>query len=479
MKKSIFLLCLLLCLPFFVFGCEAEDCQINEYKISASFDEENMSLSCKQSSTFVNKSENALDFLEMFLYANSFEKTWQNASISNFNRAYYNGESYGNIKISNVESNGAKCEFEVSEKHNILKIALPDKLFPNEKFSFEMEYVVTLSNVNHRLGYGEKTINFGSVFPIFCVYEDGFVENDFAANGDPFYSDVSNFYVTLHYPEEYVFASSGDILENASGEAIIEGKNIRDFCFVLSKKFEVFSDEVGGIRINYFTYDDDKSQEHLETVKRAMKFFSNKFVDYPYKQISVVKTNFCFGGMEYPNLVMISDDLQDDLTYNYVIVHELAHQWWYGLVGNNEFDDAWIDESLTEYSSALFFEQFDEYGLSYDTIIDNAVQSYKQFVEVYTHVLKDVDQSMGRSLKEFSTEPEYVNCIYTKGVILYDSLRGLIGEKNMYKSLKNYCKKYAYKNASSADIIECFSSSTNRNLSGFFDAWLDGNVVIK
>lgn len=479
MKKSIFLLCLLLCLPFFVFGCEAEDCQINEYKISASFDDENMSLSCKQSSTFVNKSENALDLLEMFLYANSFEKTWQNASVSNFNRAYYNGESYGNINISKVESDKKECQFELSEKHNILRIFLPKKLYPDEKFSFEMEYIVSLANVNHRLGYGEKTINFGSVFPMFCVYKDGFFESEFVANGDPFFSDVSNFSVGLNYPQKYVLASSGQISKIEEGKALIVGEKIRDFCAVLSENFELISDEIDGIKVNYYFYEDENAAKHLETARRAIKFFSDRFGKYPYSQISVVKTNFCFGGMEYPNLVMISDDLADEQTYNYVIVHELAHQWWYGLVGSNQFEEPWVDESLTEYSSALFFEEYDEYGLEYDTIVENAVQSYKQFVEVYTHVLKDVDQSMGRSLKEFSTEPEYVNCIYTKGVIFYDSLRDLIGKKNMYKSLKNYCKKYAYKNASSADIIDCFSSSTNRNLSGFFMSWLDGNVVIK
>ena len=277
MKKASFLLCLILSLPFFVFGCEADGQELNEYKIVATFDEEEKTLSCKQTSTYVNCTENALSTLEMFLYANSFEKSWQNASVSNFNRAYYNGESYGNISITNVESKGEKCEFEVSDKHNILKIFLPHELFPNEKFSFDMEYVVTLANVNHRLGYGEKTINFGSVFPVFCVCEDGFVENEFAANGDPFYSDVSNFFVKINYPETYVLASSGVVVEDEGGVAVIEGQNIRDFCFVLSQDFDVISDEVNGIKINYFSYDDEGAEKHLETAKRAMKLFSEMF----------------------------------------------------------------------------------------------------------------------------------------------------------------------------------------------------------
>lgn len=82
MKKVSVLLCFLLFLPFFVCGYETGGQGQNEYKISATFCEEDKTLSCKQTSTYVNRTENALDFLEMFLYANSFAKTWQNASIS-------------------------------------------------------------------------------------------------------------------------------------------------------------------------------------------------------------------------------------------------------------------------------------------------------------------------------------------------------------------------------------------------------------
>ena len=76
----------------------------------------------------------------------------------------------------------------------------------------------------------------------------------------------------------------------------------------------------------------------------------------------MVQTDFSEGGMEYGALVYISLDVTDQLQYQGVIVHEIAHQWWYGLVGNNQILTAWIDEGLAEYCTAVFFETHPQYG---------------------------------------------------------------------------------------------------------------------
>ena len=174
---------------------------------------------------------------------------------------------------------------------------------------------------------------------------------------------------------------------------------------------------------------------------------------------------------------MISGALSIE-TANYVIAHEIAHQWWYGLVGNDEYNEAWVDESLTEYSTALFFENHTEYGFSYDAIVRNANSSFKFFYDIYESVCGGVDTSMGRALNGFSTEPEYVHSVYTQGVMMYDSLRQIIGEKRFYKCCQSYLKKKSYKNARGAELISIFSNSSGRNLESFFNSFLNGDVVV-
>jgi hypothetical protein len=479
MKKFATVLAVCLVLPFFLFGCDSSDEIKNFYSIKAVFDEENMTLSCEQKVTYANTSNEALDEVDFFLYPNAFAQGQTPVAISSKSKAYPNGESFGGIELKSVSLANVETEFFVEgQSKNILVVKLANELFPNEKVEIEMEYVVSLANINHRLGYGEKTVNFGNFFPIACVYENGFVKNEFSTNGDPFYSDVADFEVELTFPEDYVLASSGNRQSLSAGHAVCSAQNVRDFCFVLSKEFEVISREVGGVTVNFYFYEEENPQALLEVSCKALDTFSSSFGDYPYAQLSVVKTNFCYGGMEYPNLVMIADDLSDDEEKNYVIVHEIAHQWWYGVVGNNEFSDAWVDEGLTEYSTVLFFEQNAEYGVKYDTVIVNAYSTYKKFVEVYSSVLGDVDESMNRDLTQFATEPEYVNCTYTKGVLLFDSLRESVGKKKLEKCLKNYYKNYKFKNSSYEKLVQSFCNSSGRNLENFFDSWATGKVKI-
>ena len=476
MKKFAFLFVFIFALPLFLVGCGGQ-VQLSSYDIVCEYDENSHTLTCEQNVNYVNNSNNTLNEICFFLYPNSFEEI----AVSNayYDRAYPNGDSFGDIEIESVKIGDKDAEFNI-ENEAILNVTLFSDLFPNENIEINLSYVVTLANVYHRLGYGDNAVNFGNFYPILCVYDDGFVKNSFASNGDPFYSDIANYNVQITFPSNYTLATSGEVLrstnENSKTTTEIKGEKLRDFCFVLSTKFEVISKTINDVNVNYYYYDDENAEEYLTLACEVIEEFSSSFGDYPYKNVNVVKTNFCFGGMEYPNLVYISDEIADAETYRYVIVHELAHQWWYSLVGNNEYEEAWLDESLTEYSTALFFERHD-YGLNYDDIIAGADSTYRLFVDVYSNVLGDVDESMNRNLGEFETEPEYVNCVYTKGVLMYDSLRKTLGDSKFFKCLKDYFENFRYKNASGADLINSFSSSSHRNLEGYFSSWLNGEVI--
>ena len=195
-------------------------------------------------------------------------------------------------------------------------------------------------------------------------------------------------------------------------------------------------------------------------------------------QFSIVETNFVHGGMEYPNLVMISNEIESQDDYLNVIIHETAHQWWYGIVGNYEFKHPWLDEALTEFSTVLFYDNNEGYNLSHKQIIDTASENYSLFISVYEDVLGSIDTSM-RSVDEYQTEPEYTYCIYVKGVLMYDSLYQLIGKKDFLNSLKIYFNKSKFKNATPTELISAFEQSSKTKLDNFFSAWLNGKVQIR
>ena len=110
------------------------------------------------------------------------------------------------------------------------------------------------------------------------------------------------------------------------------------------------------------------------------------FGDYPYSIYNVVQADFCYGGMEYPNLSIISNSIENYDEYLNIIVHETAHQWWYNIVGNDEFNEPWLDEALTEFSTVLFYDYNDGYNYNHKDMVSSAHENYLFFTNVYKNV---------------------------------------------------------------------------------------------
>jgi len=443
------------------------------------------SLTVSQNIDYINSSDICFDKVYMHLYPNNFSKGATNTPVSSLNtkKAYPNGFSEGHITINNLKVNSESQEIVLSgTDYDILEISA-NNLAPNDRLSIDIEYSVIIPNCLHRFGYGDNTINVANFYPIMAVYDGEWNLDPYDSNGDPFYSDIANYDVSITAPSNLVIASTGEVKNTQVVDDVktydISAKAVRDFAFVMSDKFNVVSEKYENVNISYYYYNDENFEQNLKAGVDSIKTFNKLFGEYPYSTYSIVKANFIHGGMEYPNMVIISDDVTDINDYINVIVHETAHQWWYGLVGNNEYDYGWLDEGLTDYSTALFYKNNPEYGINFDDIIKNTTNSYVTFVEVYTKVLGSVDTSMTRNLSEYDTEPEYVYMAYVKGVLLFDSLRENVGEEKFINTLQKYFKDNKYKNATPDDLIGAFEKNLCCEMRGFFDSWLNGNVVIQ
>lgn len=489
MKK--FLTCLLIVLLATIFvGCNNKYSykqNLTTYTMDLVYEDSTKTLSGNQTVDYINTSDNVLSCIKFHLYPNAFRQGAKKevVSLSNVIKAYPNGKSYGNINIINAQIGSNDVEYFVcGEDENILQINLNEELYPNERVRIIINYTVKLANINHRLGYGENAINLCNFYPIACVYEDDdFVCDLYNSNGDPFYSQVADYNVTLTYPNKFTLASTGEFnTTNVNNDicANIEAKCVRDFAIVLSSNFKQktsFYNE-GRVNINYFYYNDKTPEQTLVLINKALCFFEEKIGKYPYNQISIVETNFVHGGMEYPNLVLISDNIADYTVFQTVVVHELCHQWWYGVVGNNQYDYGWIDEGLTEFSTVYFFDKHPEYQKTMENLIQSATYSYTTFMKVYTDVQGEVDTSMNRSLNEFNTEPEYVYNTYVKGMLMFSTIYEVVGEKNFSKALKHYYENNLYKVVTPQDVIKYFSSGTGKNLQNLINSWIQGKVKI-
>ncbi len=484
-KPITFLLVLFTLIGCFSFsGCSSESqSSRTSYEITCTLD--GNTLTGKQTVDFYNNTDNAFSEIKFNLFPNAFRQgaKYSPIAVQYEARAYYNGKSYGEIKIEGVLVDGQKQDFAIcGVDNNILSVKLNQELFPGESVKITINFTTTLANVVARTGVTNKTINLANFYPILCGIENGaFYECVYYANGDPFYSDCADYNVNITVPQELVVACSGKVIKKTENENVctytFSGKNMRSFAMVLSSEFELYTDNSLGIEINYYHYGNTgKPQEFLEYAVKAIKLFNAKYGAYPYSTYSIVKTPFIQGGMEFPALVMISDDLEDG-AFGEVIVHETAHQWWQTGVGNNEIKYGFLDEGLAEYSVIVFYENYKEYGLTRQSLIKATEQTYKAFCTVYDKLFNKVDTSMLRSLDQYSSEYEYVNIAYMKPCIMYDNLRKSIGDEKFFSALKRYYNENCFKNASPEHLISAFLKG-GANVEGYFNSFFDGKVIL-
>lgn len=492
-KILIVSLCLiLLCQVFFLSGCGTSREELEQiakelscYQISIDYDNQSKTLTAKQTVEYKNNSDSVLRQLKFHVYPKYFEQghTDKVVAQNKVNNCYRHGMSYSQFDMQTLKVGDDEVGiiFE-GEDDAILTVDLPTSLMPTETVSVFMEYKIVLPNCEHRFGYGDDTVNLANFYPIACVHENNdFSTNPYNPNGDPFYSDVANYLIDITMDNGLKIASTGNQIDyKQQGEKqtfYFKAQVVRDFACVLSEKFSLKTQQLKDVTVNYYYYNDGNADICLQTAVDAINTFSKKFGSYPYQTFNVVKCDFLHGGMEYPNLVMISDDIDILDEYLNVIVHETAHQWWYGVVGNDEYNLPWLDEALTEFSTALFYDYNENYNLTHEKIIKSNKQNYSLFVSVYQDVLGEIDTSL-RPVDEYDTEPEYTYCVYVKGCLMFESLFSLIGEKKFIKALNLYYQQYKFKNVNMFDLIESFSSVAGGDLTSFFDSWVKGKVVI-
>ncbi len=483
MKRVAFLLCC--CCLFTAFsgltGCKSEPKAGSRYEITAEYIPESRTVAGTVKFTFENGTEEELSLLKFNLYPNAYRKDalYRPVSRGYEDLAYYAGESYGEIVVSSV--NGCKNWEVLGEDGNLLCVYLEKSLFPGDSVVLDVGFVTKLAEINHRTGVTPHTVNLGNFFPLLCGFKNGgFYECVYYSDGDPFYADCADYTLTLTLPKEYEVASTGERVE----ERMLESKkvhtmfveNARDFALVLAEDFEILTAKSGNTLLTYYYYADENPRETLRTVEEAFSYFEKNFGKYPYSTYTVAETGFCFGGMEYPCLTMLSDDLKGEERVR-ALVHETAHQWWGTTVGSDQTENAWQDEGLAEYSAALFFEEYEKYGFTREGLVTEALKEYRSYYDVYGSVLGRADTRMTRHLKEYLSDYEYRCLSYDKALVLFDTLRKSVGEDVFASALKKYYSANKFRMASVGDLVGSFEKA-GVEVGGLFDSFLQGKGIL-
>lgn len=418
------------------------DDSLNHYIIDVTLDTEVDTLNGTQEIIYTNNEGIDLTEIYLHLYPNAFTKD-QHPSLFDTGKDEIN-DQFGYVEITSLTVDGEEVAFEEGPVATTMRI--PYDFRKDTSHHIKMTYEIGISTTSERFGVVDGIYNLGNWYPILSVYdEDGWNLDPYYSIGDPFYSDMSNYDVTLHLPEDYEVAASGYLNEKQVEEGMktlsFRADRMRDFAFVISEEMMVMSRELDDKMI-YLYYpeklaDNSWLDDSLDFGYETIAFYDEVIGEYPYPNYSVVITNFP-SGMEYPGLVFISERYLETATLTRVrnvIVHETVHQWFYSLIGDDEIEEGWIDEGLTSYFTAYFDLKHQE------------EKDYDKVMAQYKGIINDVGLEHIRVLKSAADVPdwnEYGLIAYFTPAYMYHELYMAYGEEKLLDFARSLYDQYAY-----------------------------------
>jgi len=385
----------------------------------------------------------------------------------------------GQMSVDGVLVDGQPADTRLELMRSALYVALPQPLNPGETLTLQLDFRVVVPE-DAEVGYGQLSLAEGilalpNVYPLIPVYDDEGWNVELAPPyGDAVYSDVALYRVDIRAPSEQVIVTSGSALnrvDNSDGTAtttFVSGP-MRDFAIAMSADFVASTATVDGILVSSYTLPQDVEggERALGYAIDAVKVFSETFGRYPYAELDVVETPTTAGGIEYPGLVVIAQRLYDQSGgfFEFVVAHEVAHQWWYALVGSDQVDEPWLDEALVQYSTLLYFEEMQ--GLS----VADGVRR-QAFEEPYeTLVNEGRDAPVGQPVRAFRRK-DYSPVVYGKGPLFFQALRDEVGDDTFLAILRGYLEAYRYQIATPEGFLTLAEETSGQKLDGLYQKWI-------
>jgi len=426
----------------------------NLYDIKVDYDGKDK-FQCDMEFTYVNKSGRQQMELYFHLYPNIFNSRQRLPFLkSEFGRVFPQGFSPGGLYIQSISQGGKDLNWNLLSEDQILKVGLLNPVGPAEPVKLNIKFNLIVPKANYRYGYqlfdGDKiTLALAHWYPLLAIYDDeGWVINTHQALGDVTYSDVADYVVHFMVPHDFEVAASGVLKQknNQGNKAVFcySGEKIRDFAASISNNYESCETVVDGVKLISYFHSEDKAGGFaaLNIAGRALHIYNEMFGYYPYPELRIAESNFYRGGMEYPNFIMMNtakykEPYLSNTSFERSMAHEVAHQWWYGLVGNDQIKNPWLDEGLTEFSTICYFES--RYGQA------GWESYYDRYVVPNMNIINNSKRIIWDSVSDF-TSSEYFPIIYVKGGLYYRQLREQIGEKEFLDALRQYLETYKYEN---------------------------------
>lgn len=409
-------------------------------------------------------------------------------------RLYANGPDAENdaLTVSDVLVDDRTAEPVLSVDDSVLAVPFAKPLAANATAEISMAFSAELP-VDSRDHYGifgvdsrTGTWSMAHWYPIVAGRdpERGWVLDPPSENGDPIFSTTALYDVSLTTEDGWRLVTTG--IETDTSAADSNGMTtrrylsgpVRDFTVVADADLDVVTREVDGITINsWFQPGQDGVGEAVLTyAEQSVTVLEPVLGPYPYRELDFVAVELSgAAGVEFPQLIYIgagyyTDRLSTETpnSLDFTVAHEVIHQWFYNLVGNNQYDDAYIDEGLTNYLTAGVYVQR-QYG---DAAAAAVTERY------LTGPFEDAvragrDPIVDQPTDDFSPGNAYVLAAYSKAPLGFGAIREQIGDEAFFAALENYVAEFSFGVATPDDLQAAFEEASGEDLDALWTHWFE------
>lgn len=442
---------------------------------------------------YTNNSPDTLSSIYLHLYPNAY-RSKDSAFMRTYRRRYNVNlfdiprERRSSLDVSNVRVAGAAVEVDVDD--TIAHIPLPSPLPPGATTTVDLDFDHHVRRHLGRAGYEGEHYDFSQWYPKVAVYDEKGYHADPWTAGE-FYGEFGTFDVHITLPARYVVAATGTVASGdpgwslnpagggeatapPSGEKTVHfhAENVHDFAWSADPTFVVEHTTFKDIDI-YSVYQKKHAGSWADTTLahavRAMQWLDKKVGDYAYPQVTVVDA-LLGGGMEYPMLVM------DGHVGESLVVHEVGHIYFYGILADNEFAEAWLDEGFTSFQTQWF--EVEHHGPYGDTSKWNFYQHLTPQPTLWKHTRDSVFDLARRHYDERVVQDSdayqnsYRYAVYRKPTLLLNALRYVVGDETFERILRTYYDRWKLKHVNSDRFIAVAEEVSGLDLSVFFEEWL-------
>ena len=483
--------------------------RIVAYAIDAKLDAVKHSIDATETLTYKNLTGKPQQTFPFHLYLNAFQP--QSTFMTEVRRsgtrgsgpnAQWDPKHLGSITVDKLEADGSgdltsKMQFIQPDDgntadHTVFQVALAKPVAPGDSVTFRMTFHDQLPEVVERTGYKRDFDMVGQWFPKVGVWwKDAWNCHQFHANTE-FFADFGTFDVKVTVPQNELVGAAGDLIstvKNSDGTQTLtyHSEDVHDFSWAASPSFtpvdDVWNGPNGPVSIHVLMSPGDMptAPRYVEVLKGTLRLFNDWYGPYPYDRITVIDPPHGgqdAGGMEYPTLITAGTSWnmpKGALLPEVVTEHEFGHQYWYGMVATNEFEEAWLDEGINSYTEVKVMDAL--YGKN--SFFNFPFAQMGEDDEQRVAYLSDADSDpIARFAWKFRDNGSYGGVTYGKTATMLLTLEKVIGEDTLRQGIHTYFMRYRFTHPTGEDFIKTIEEVSGKDLHWYFNQAVYGTQVL-